>query len=136
MAQTDSPARTAMLAAGILGGTGVALGALGSHALKVALLDRGMTGVWDTAAKYHLLHAAALLAWSALGRDPAVGGARPYAWVTWLWIAGAILFSGSLYCLAIGGPRWLGPVTPIGGVAFITGWVLVATLALRRKNNG
>ena len=96
MAQTDSPARNAMLAAGILGGTGVALGALGSHALKVALLERGMTGVWDTAAKYHLLHAAALLGLTVLDEqsvartlgsvlkyreDYSVAEARGFAWV-------------------------------------------------------
>jgi uncharacterized membrane protein YgdD (TMEM256/DUF423 family) len=136
MARTDSPARVALLAAGIVGCTGVALGALGSHALKVALLERGMVQVWGTAAEYHLLHAAALLAWAALGRDPSVGGTRTYPWITWLWISGVVLFSGSLYCIAIGGPRWLGPVTPIGGVALIAGWALAAAHALRRDGKG
>jgi uncharacterized membrane protein YgdD (TMEM256/DUF423 family) len=136
MARTDSPARVALLAAGLLGCTGVALGALGAHALKGALRERGMAEAWDTAAEYHLLHAAALLAWAALGRDLPDGGARRYSWVTRLWVVGVILFSGSLYGLATGGPRWLGPITPLGGVAFIAGWALAAVHALRRDGKG
>ena len=69
MASADlSRSRTALVAAGILGATGVALGALGAHALKATLLERGMANAWDTAAKYHLLHAVALLGWAAWRR--------------------------------------------------------------------
>lgn len=133
MASADhSRSRTALAAAGILGATGVALGALGAHALKASLLERGMTEVWDTAAKYHLLHAVALLGWAAWRRHGTVAETRAVDWVTRLWVAGAVLFSGSLYWLATGGPRWLGPVTPLGGVALIAGWVLLAKQAFRR----
>ena len=133
MASADhSRSRTALAAAGILGATGVALGALGAHALKATLLERGMANAWDTAAKYHLLHAVALLGWAAWRRHGTVAETRAADWVTRLWVAGAVLFSGSLYWLATGGPRWLGPVTPLGGVALIAGWVLLAKQAFRR----
>lgn len=125
--------RTALLAAGLLGGTGVTLGALGAHALKASLLERGMTGVWETAAQYHLLHAVALVGWAVWRRHltDAEAGARD--WVTRLWVAGVVLFSGSLYWLATGGPRWLGPVTPLGGLALIAGWGLVALQGMPRR---
>lgn len=120
--------------AGICGLTGVMLGAFGAHALKETLAARNSTYAWETAVLYHLIHAVALLAIaSACLRQPDAG-------VRWLskacacWTAGILLFSGSLYWLALGGPRWLGPVTPLGGVAFIAGWsfVLVAAFKLPR----
>ncbi len=122
--------RAALFAAGLLGGTGVALGALGAHALKARLLERGMTGVWETAAHYQLFHAVALVGWAAWSRQTAGSVSGASDWVTRLWVAGVILFSGSLYWLAAGGPRWLGPVTPLGGVALIAGWALVALQAM------
>ncbi len=125
--------RTALLAAGLLGGTGVALGALGAHALKARLLERGMTGVWETAAQYHLLHAVALVGWAVWRRHLPDAEASARDWVTQLWVAGVFLFSGSLYWLATGGPRWLGPVTPLGGIALIAGWALVAIQAMPRR---
>jgi len=135
MASADlSRSRPALVAAGILGATGVALGALGAHALKATLLERGMTAAWDTAAKYHLLHAVALLGWAACRRQGTEADKTTADWVTRFWVAGVVLFSGSLYGLATGGPRWLGPVTPLGGVALIVGWVLVAKQASRRDS--
>jgi uncharacterized membrane protein YgdD (TMEM256/DUF423 family) len=74
--------------------------------------------------EFHLLHAAALLglaAWMKAG-----GGA---GWACRLLLAGTILFSGSLYCLALGGPHWLGPVTPLGGACLIAGWIAAALAA-------
>ena len=127
-----SSSRAALVAAGILGATGVTLGALGAHALKATLLERGMADAWDTAAKYHLLHAVALLGWAAWQRQNAGAETPARDWVMRLWVAGVVLFSGSLYGLATGGPRWLGPVTPLGGIAFIAGWILVVKRALRR----
>jgi uncharacterized membrane protein YgdD (TMEM256/DUF423 family) len=124
------PARRALGAAGLLGLTGVALGALGAHALKGTLAARGMEAVWTTAAHYHLGHALALAALAAwLRAEPAP--APVLRWVTRCWTTGTLLFSGSLYVLALGGPRWLGPVTPLGGVALLAGWLLLA-LAARR----
>jgi uncharacterized membrane protein YgdD (TMEM256/DUF423 family) len=121
--------------AGIFGGSGVVLGAFGAHALKVSLAQRGMADVWDTAVKYQLVHAVALLAlaaWiearSANGQDDP-GWRKAATWAARCWVAGISLFSGSLYLLALGGPRWLGPITPLGGLALIAGWVLLAVAA-------
>lgn len=112
--------RNPLLASGIFGLTGVVLGAFGAHALRATLAAQGSAGTWETAVHYHLFHALALLA---------VGLHRPTGPAPWLrragiaWGAGIVLFSGSLYLLALGGPRWLGPVTPLGGLGFIVGWV-------------
>jgi uncharacterized membrane protein YgdD (TMEM256/DUF423 family) len=107
--------------AGLLGLTGVALGAFGAHALKATLIERGMSDVWETAVRYHLLHAVAAFAATA-----ALPSSRPWlARATVCWTVGVVFFSGSLYALALGGPRWLGPVTPIGGLAFLLGWSFV-----------
>ena len=108
--------------AGLLGLTGVALGAFGAHVLKPTLIARGMSEVWETAVIYHLVHAvAAFAATAALS--------RPRPWLTRAavcWTVGVVFFSGSLYALALGGPRWLGPVTPLGGLAFLLGWSFAA----------
>jgi uncharacterized membrane protein YgdD (TMEM256/DUF423 family) len=121
--------------AGILGLTGVVFGAFGAHALKQDLDQRGMAQVWDTAVKYHLIHAVALLAlaaWVEARRaSGAAQGLKQAQWAAVCWVVGTALFSGSLYLLALGGPAWLGPVTPLGGVALIVGWALLATAAWR-----
>jgi uncharacterized membrane protein YgdD (TMEM256/DUF423 family) len=129
---TTAPRRFSfpLLAAGALGLTGVALGAMGAHALKATLIERGMTQAWETAARYHLFHAVALLglaAWQRAGGPDSLETRE--TWIGGLWVAGVILFSGSLYGLALGGPRWLGPVTPLGGVFMMIGWVLVVRSA-------
>jgi uncharacterized membrane protein YgdD (TMEM256/DUF423 family) len=113
--------------AAIAGFTGVALGALGAHALRAQLAAGGRADVWSTASLYHLLHAVALFGLAlATERRPDGGGDRNARWIAGLWTGGIIAFSGSLYVLALGGPRWLGPVTPFGGVLFLVGWTLVA----------
>lgn len=112
-------------AAGFLGLSGVVLGAFGAHALKARLAVSGMSEAWSTAVQYHLVHAVAVLAITCIGAANSNGiASRPRAMTTagWAWIVGVILFSGSLYTMALGGPRWLGPVTPLGGVAFLVGW--------------
>ena len=130
--------RKILLFSSILGVLGVILGAFGAHALKADLQARDMTGAWDTAVKYQLVHAVALLALAAwlearLGSGQATSGQsqKLAAWAANFWFGGVILFSGSLYGLALGGPLWLGPVTPLGGLALITGWVLLAVAAWR-----
>ncbi len=106
-------------ASAILGFLGVVLGAFGAHALGLSAKD---LETWHTAGQYHLGHAlAALLA--ALFGVPRAG---------WLFVAGAVLFSGSLYALAVGGPRWLGPITPLGGLCFLAGWAMLALSARAR----
>ena len=77
----------------------------------------------------HALALAALAAWLRADVAPAAG----LRWVTRCWTAGTVLFSGSLYLLALGGPRWLGPVTPLGGLALLAGWLLLALAALRGR---
>lgn len=124
--KTSAPERFPLLAAGILGAAGVALGALGAHRLQAVLAERGMTHAWETGSRYHLIHAIALLAAAALVRGASAGPRT--ARVTraaWCWCIGTVLFSGSLYWFALGGPHPLVYVTPIGGVGLIAGWVFL-----------
>lgn len=99
----------------------VAVGAFGAHALRARVLPE-MVSVWETGARYQMYHALALfgVAW-ALGRAP---GALAVA-AGWCFLVGIVLFSGSLYLLALTGTRWLGAITPLGGLAFLTGWLLL-----------
>lgn len=101
----------------LLAALGIALGAFGAHALKASLEASGHVSTWNTATQYHLLHAVALFVLAAVGE-----GLRS-RWTFRLWTIGIVLFSGSLYGLAITQHPLLGPVTPIGGVAFIAGWI-------------
>lgn len=110
--------------AGILGALGVALGAFGAHALKARLTPEQLSA-WETGVLYHLLHTAVLL---MLGLY-AAATQRPITPAAPLFAAGILLFSGSLYVLALGGPRLFGPVTPLGGLCFIAGWVALLGLA-------
>jgi uncharacterized membrane protein YgdD (TMEM256/DUF423 family) len=101
----------------------VLLGAFGAHALK-ARLSVEMLAVYQTGVHYHLFHALGLLAAGlAAMQIPDSGYLR---WSGWLMLAGIVLFSGSLYLLSVSGLRWLGMITPFGGVAFIVAWMLFA----------
>jgi uncharacterized membrane protein YgdD (TMEM256/DUF423 family) len=101
---------------------GVAAGAFGAHALR-ARLDAPALAVWETAARYQLFHALALLAVAlAASRWPAPG----WAAAGWLFVAGIVVFSGSLYLLVLTGTRWLGAVTPLGGLCLLAGWAMLA----------
>jgi uncharacterized membrane protein YgdD (TMEM256/DUF423 family) len=104
--------------AATLGLFGVALGAFGAHALKGTLEANQTTEVWKTAVLYHFIHALALLLLAAL---PALSRAAAS-----LFVAGIVLFSGSLYLLALTNAKWLGVVTPLGGLCFLAGWVWLA----------
>jgi uncharacterized membrane protein YgdD (TMEM256/DUF423 family) len=103
--------------AAALGFAGVALGAFGAHGLKRVLADLNTADVWATAVHYHLAHAVALLALAAAGRASLL--------VTWLWTGGILVFSGSLYLLATSGVKWLGAITPLGGLALLAGWLIL-----------
>jgi len=92
----------------------VALGAFGAHWLKPTLEAHGLTDVWNKAVLYHFIHALALF---VLGL---YGTANRGSW--WLLCAGILLFSGSLYVMALTNVRWLGAVTPLGGLCFLAGW--------------
>jgi uncharacterized membrane protein YgdD (TMEM256/DUF423 family) len=103
----------------------VAAGAFGAHALR-ARLEPDMLAVWETGARYQMYHALALLAVAmAAGRWP--GGGWTVA--GWLFTAGIVVFSGSLYVLAFSGVRWLGAITPLGGLCFLGGWIALALAA-------
>lgn len=125
--QGSGVARTFMMLSGVLGALAVGMGAFGAHGLRGKLegLEDGVKrlGWWETAAQYHLMHAVALglVAFVVSKTSSGVGNAAGYAFV-----GGALIFSGSLYAMALGGPRWLGAITPIGGLALIVGWVLLA----------
>jgi uncharacterized membrane protein YgdD (TMEM256/DUF423 family) len=105
----------------------VAAGAFGAHALRVRLAPDQLT-IFETAARYQMYHALALLAvgWAAAQWPSALTTAAG-----WLFCGGIILFSGSLYLLTLTGVRWLGAVTPIGGLAFLLGWGCLALAAAR-----
>lgn len=114
-------------AGALMGMLGVALGAFGAHGLR-ARLTPDLLRIWETGAQYHMLHALVLLATAwAVQRFPS--GLSVAA--GWCFLAGILVFSGSLYLLAFTGMRWLGAITPVGGTLFIVGWVLLAVAALR-----
>src|SRR5919109_885125 len=105
----------------------VAAGAFGAHGLR-GRLTPDLLAVFETGARYQMYHALALLAvaWSA-ARWPGPWPLR----AGWLFLTGTVLFSGSLYALALSGVRWLGAVTPLGGAAFLAGWLCLAVAAVR-----
>jgi uncharacterized membrane protein YgdD (TMEM256/DUF423 family) len=121
-----SGARGWLAAAALLGAAGVAFGAGGAHALRSTILPEYLA-VFDTGVRYHLMHAIALLALALAGEG------RPIALPAALFALGVVLFSGSLYALALGAPSRLGIVTPFGGVALLLGWLAVLRLALDRR---
>jgi len=110
------------------GGIGVAAGAFGAHALRARLEPR-MLEVFETGARYQMYHAIAMLAaaWIVTRFPGSLANASG-----WLFLAGTLLFSGSLYAMAFTGIRALGAITPLGGVCFIAGWGCLALAAMRR----
>jgi uncharacterized membrane protein YgdD (TMEM256/DUF423 family) len=122
-----------LTASGISGFLAVALGAFGAHGLQARLADAAdgakRLSWWQTAAHYHLMHALALAVVAFV-----IAHAPQARYAGGAFVLGTLLFSGSLYVMALGGPRWLGAVTPLGGAAFLVGWgVLVCCgLVLRR----
>lgn len=116
-------AKVFLLLSSISGFLAVALGAFGAHGLKNTLSD-SLLSAFQTGVQYHFYHTLALLLTAVLMfRYPQI------KWLEWsgiLFLLGIVLFSGSLYAMALGGPRWLGPVTPIGGLCFMAGWLLLA----------
>lgn len=117
-----------LLAAAFNGFLAVALGAFGSHGLKTRLSEHYL-GIWQTAVQYHFYHALILCVVGVLWhRSPDNGWLNSSGY---LFVVGILLFCGSLYWLALGGPRWLGPVTPGGGLCFLFGWLCLMVSALR-----
>jgi uncharacterized membrane protein YgdD (TMEM256/DUF423 family) len=118
--------RTFVLIGALAGVVGVALGAFGAHGLR-ARLSPEMLAVFETGVRYQMYHALALLALGALG--PTISG-RLATVAGWSFTAGIVIFSGSLYLLALTDVRTLGAITPIGGVAFLLGWACLAIAAI------
>jgi uncharacterized membrane protein YgdD (TMEM256/DUF423 family) len=119
------------MCAAVAGFAGVGLGAFAAHGLR-SRLEPEMLAVFETAVRYQMYHAFALLAaawgWARWRR-------REFTLAGVLFIGGIVMFSGSLYGLALSGPRWLGPVTPLGGLAFLGGWLCLAWGALRARSD-
>lgn len=107
-----------LIASSIAGFLAVSLGAFGTHVLKVPLESANLMETWRTAVIYHLVHSVALLAISLVG-------AR-FRRTAFFWMGGLVLFSGSLYALCLTGQKWLGAITPSGGLLLMAGWIAVA----------
>jgi uncharacterized membrane protein YgdD (TMEM256/DUF423 family) len=118
-------------AGALLLGIAVMLGAFGAHGLRNRL-DAYSIGVYERAVFYHFIHALGLLITAALLRSGAVSNSAGQ-WVCALLLAGILIFSGSLYVLAVTGMRWLGAITPIGGLSFIAAWLLLALALVRGR---
>lgn len=110
----------------VLAAAGVGLGAFGAHGLK-ELVEPAMLANWETGVRYHMYAALAMM---VIGVLPG----RPQKVAPWLLVAGIVLFGGSLYVMALTGARWLGAITPLGGVAIIVGLCLAAVTAWRTRS--
>ena len=117
---------TASRAAALTGFLAVALGAFGAHGLKKILAQNGTASIWETAVFYHFVHAVMLFVLAE--RKPLAAG----PW--WCFLAGIVIFSGSLYLLAATGMDWLGAITPVGGISLLAGWLWLALGAARARN--
>lgn len=123
-------AKTYLLIAAMNGFIAVALGAFGAHGLKQRL-SADLLAVYQTGVQYHFYHTLALLAVGLLMLQwPLNNSLR---WSALLFCIGIVIFSGSLYVLSISGVRWLGAITPIGGVAFLAGWIMLGVAILKAE---
>jgi uncharacterized membrane protein YgdD (TMEM256/DUF423 family) len=122
-----TPARLFFALGSILAGLAVAFGAFGAHGLRNTLSADDLA-TFETGVRYQMYHGLALVAvaWAATHWESTL-----VTVAGWSFVAGIVLFSGSLYMLVLTGPRWLGAVTPLGGVAFLVGWALLAWTALQ-----
>lgn len=116
-----------VIAGALLAAVAVAAGAFGAHALAARLTPERLA-TWETAVRYHMYHALALL---VLGGVAARWPAPLLHVAGWLFVAGIVVFGGTVYALALGAPRWLGAVTPLGGLALIAGWIVLAVAVAR-----
>jgi uncharacterized membrane protein YgdD (TMEM256/DUF423 family) len=111
--------------------TGVAMGAFGAHALKASLAP-DMLDIYKTAVSYQMWHALGLIGIAFIHRQ--VPASKFVLWAGWLMFAGILLFSGSLYLLAVLDFKWLGMITPIGGLAFLSAWLLIILFAVKKPD--
>lgn len=120
--------RTTFLVGCLLAALAVTTGAFGAHALAGHVTSDRLES-WRTATLYHLVHAVALVAVASGSRWNNVAARGSL-----LLLLGVVAFSGSIYALVLDGPRWLGPITPLGGLAFIAGWILLGVSRYRSTN--
>lgn len=123
--------RTAWILGSLSAFVGVAAGAFGAHALE-SVIGSELLEIYETGVRYQMFHALALL---ALGLVATVQPGGRWSIPIWLFAAGTVLFSGSLYVMALTGVRWLGAVTPIGGLCFLIGWIAAGWIGARRPSS-
>lgn len=125
-------AKIGILLAGLNGLIGVAAGAFGAHGLRERVTPRDLE-IWQTGAHYQQVHAVALLAVALWALQAQTSGqpASLHGVAMALFTAGMLIFSGTLYAMTLGGPRWLGAITPLGGLCLLGAWATVALIGLR-----
>lgn len=119
----DMTAKTIIIIASILGALSVGIGAFGAHGLESTLTANGRLDTFETAVKYQFYHTLALLLIGILMLNI---DSSMFSYAAWCFLIGIVIFSGSLFTLSLTNITWLGAITPIGGLAFIIGWVLLA----------
>lgn len=119
-----------IIAGAINAALAVALGAFGAHALKEKLSERYLA-IWETAVQYQMFHAIGLLVIGVLVGTAILNATTQLNWAGYLILAGTIIFSGSLYALSLSGVGVLGAITPIGGVLFIAGWIMLIVATVK-----
>lgn len=122
-----------IISSAVHGFLAVALGAFGAHALEAILDDYG-AGIWETAVQYQMFHAAGLLGIGILRSPNLAGAAKQLKGAAICMNVGIVFFAGSLYILALSGIKVLGAITPIGGVFFLAGWILLIVSLVKQKN--
>ncbi|WP_153720795.1 DUF423 domain-containing protein [Sporosarcina cascadiensis] len=122
-----------IIAGAINAAIAVAFGAFGAHALKDRLSEHYLA-IWETAVQYQMFHAVGLITVGILMSSALLGPSAALSWSGYLLLAGVIIFSGSLYVLSLSGIGILGAITPIGGVAFIAGWIMLIVAVVKHGN--
>ncbi|MCB0352978.1 MAG: DUF423 domain-containing protein [Bdellovibrionales bacterium] len=133
MVQTQASSLFVCAVAALFLAAGVALGAFGAHGLK-EVLDAYGRDIWEKAAFYHLTHSLGALIVGLLGLIPAANFLSSTK-IAWVLLIGVVIFSGSLYLLAVTKQRWLGAITPIGGSAFIVAWIWLAIALFHARSS-
>jgi len=129
----NAAARGWIVVAALSAALSISIGAFAAHGIDVSTPAGLKAREWlHTGSQYEMIHALAILAVAALAQGERLG-ARAALAAQWLFLIGSVLFPGALYALAFGGPKWFGAVAPIGGTAFILGWLCLAAAALLRK---
>jgi uncharacterized membrane protein YgdD (TMEM256/DUF423 family) len=129
LAQVTGLTKIFLLLGSINAALAVGLGAFGAHGLR-SRLSEDLLSTYQTGVQYHFYHALGLFAVALVAS--LLPKSALVSWSGWLMLAGIVLFSGSLYLLSITGVRWLGAITPLGGVAFISAWLLLAVAVLKQ----